>query len=151
MASDDIQLARLLDEGLARSALLLVQSRILPSSTGASAFSTARRCSPAAATDPNRQPHPSPQTPLDMSRIEALPSATCRSGCCKPPAAPCTSSATACSGWICASRVRAACCWKSSTTPGYVAILKTGRQGPLRAPRPGLPPAAGELGQSATG
>ena len=28
MASDDIQLARLLDEGLARSALLLVQSRI---------------------------------------------------------------------------------------------------------------------------
>lgn len=28
MAGDDIQLARLLDEGLARSALLLVQSRI---------------------------------------------------------------------------------------------------------------------------
>ena len=53
MASDELQLARLLDEGLARSALLLVQSRIPAEFDWRIGFSTARRCLPAAVSAPS--------------------------------------------------------------------------------------------------
>lgn len=74
MASDDIQLARLLDEGLARSALLLVQSRIpaefdwrIGFLDGSPLFAC-RRYRPEPGNRIRRRKHP-----LDMSRIEALP------------------------------------------------------------------------------
>ena len=84
MASDDIQLARLLDEGWPAPALLLVRAGSPPSSTGASAFSTAPVCSPAAA-DPNPATASVAANPSTPSRIEALPSATCRAGAANRP------------------------------------------------------------------
>lgn len=74
MASDETQLARLLDEGLGRSALLLVQSRIpaefdwrIALLDGSPLFAC-RRYRPEPGSRIRRRKHP-----LDLSRIEALP------------------------------------------------------------------------------
>ena len=73
MASDEQQLARLLDEGWPAPPCCWCRAGSPPSSTGASVSRRLAAVRLPPLPTRTRQPHPPPQAPLDMSRIEALP------------------------------------------------------------------------------
>ena len=83
--------------------------------------------------------------PSTWGRVGRCPQRRAGAGAANRPPPPCSSSAT-CSGWICASEVRAACCW-SHRRPWMRGDVGDGRRGASVRLARGLPPAAGEPGE----